>query len=289
MKTKNPLFAFATTLIIIATAVSARAAVFNEYFDYSSTPTVGTDAANMNGSQGQVGTWSNASLPTAANSPAAPELVSFQQQIALIDRPTADAFIRGNFARPLPLNGTQVNYDFGLSRTITDHRKDVEMVGLDASGNEAFRLVMSAGNNNSLIPGEVRRLGYYTGAGATLNWDFPGASDSNNDIGPGTAGSFPPSWSRIVLNLETDGYTVSHARATSWTSAVLPYNEAAGDLVAIQFEFQGAPGSLDDRSGFFIDNLYAGAKSVPEPSTATLLLLGVVGVRYGRKFLKHHS
>ena len=288
MKPTNRIVALATAGIVIAS--SAQAAVFLETFDYNPTPpTVGTDASNMNGSVGQRGTWSNASLPTGASSPAAPELVDFQQGVARIDRPTADSFIRGNFTRPLPLDGTQVNWDFAFSRTVSDHRKDVAVVGLDAGGNEAFRLVMSAGNNNTSIPGQVRRLGYYTNDGATLNWDFPGASDSNGDIAGGTGNNFSPNFSAMTVNLSPAGYSVGFKRANIWNSSLLPYNSTAGDLVAIEFEFQGSPTSNQDRSGFFIDNLYAGARSVPEPSTATLLLLGVVGVRYGRRFLKHQS
>ena len=269
----------AATLMLAAS--TSQAAVFFETFDYPAPPVVGTDAANLNGSNFQEGAWSG-TLPPGQSSPAAPELIDQQQGSIHIDRATADAFIRGNFARPLPQEGTQINYDFALSRTIGDHDKDVELVGLDAGGNEAFRLVMSADNNGA---GDVRRIGYYADGTPTITWDLPGAAEPNGYIAGGTGGAYNPNFGSISVNLTPAGFTIGYNRATSFVSSVIPYREAAGDLTAIEFHFQGSTNN-NDNSGFFLDNIYAGAKQVPEPSTAALLIFGVIGLRYGRKFVK---
>ena len=117
-----------TAATLMLAASTSQAAVFFETFDYPAPPTVGTDAANLNGSNFQEGSWSG-TLPPGVSSPGAPELILQQQGSIHIDRPNADAFIRGDFARPLPLEGTQINYDFALSRTQGDHNKDVELGG----------------------------------------------------------------------------------------------------------------------------------------------------------------
>ena len=287
MKQTKLILGLAATTMSLASA--SMAAVFFETFDYGAVkPTVGTDAANLNGSFFQEGTWATSSpaLPGASNSPASPELIDVQQGSIHVDRPDADAFIRGDFARPMGLDGTVVDFDFALSRTAGNHLKDVEVVGLDAGGNEAFRLVMSA--DNTAAQNDARRVGYYTGGGTLLNWDIPDAGDANGDIAPGTGGPYSPAFSSIGLRFSPDGYTIGFARANSYRFFLISYNEATGDLVAIEFHFQGDP-TGNNNSGFFLDNIYAGARLVPEPSTATLLILGVIGVRYGRKAFRSNT
>ena len=275
-------FATAALALSAITPISSMGAVFFETFDYPSPPTVGTDAANLNGSNFQEGSWSG-TLPAGIASPAAPELIDQQQGSIHLDRPTANAFIRGDFARPLPLEGTQINYDFALSRTQGNHNKDIELVGLDAGGNEAFRLVMSA--DNTAAQNDARRLGYYADGTSTITWDLPGAAEGNNYIAGGTGGAYSPNFGAISVNLTPAGYTVGYTRATSFVSSVIPYREATGDLTAIQFHFLGG-GNNGIRSGFFLDNIYAGAKQVPEPSTAAMLIFGVIGLRYSRKLMQ---
>ena len=87
------------------------------------------------------------------------------------------------------------------------------------------------------------------------------------------------------MNLTPAGFSIGYNRATSFVSTIIPYREAAGDLTAIQFDFQGSTNN-GQNSGFFLDNIYAGAKQVPEPSTAAMLIFGIIGLRYSRKLMQ---
>jgi hypothetical protein len=269
-------------------AVPTFGAVFFETFDYyGAPPVINNDATNLNGSKFQVGSWSGGAtgggpLPDGQSSAYAPQVIESQEGSIIFDRPQADAFIRADFSRPLIKDGTQFDFDVALSRAIGNHNKDVEIVGLDASDNEAFRLVVSA---DSTTTGERYRLGYYQESGGALSWDFPGAADADVDISPGTGGGYNPSFSTVSVGFSPAGYTVSFARSNAWVSDPLGFYEAVGDLVAVEFRLQGSTNN-GLNSGIFFDNLYAGAKQVPEPSTTALLLIGVLGLRYGRKLFR---
>jgi hypothetical protein len=285
IKTTHLLGSIALTASLLV--ANASAAVFFETFDYyGAPPVIGTDAANLNGSKFQVGSWSGTLPAGHGSAPGSPEVVRLQQGSIEIDRPVADAFIRGDFSRPMVKDGTQLNFDYATARAGNTNGKDVDIVGLDASGNEAFHFVMGADNNGG-GPTAIRRMGFYTDNNATFSLAFPDATPANGDLSPATGNSYNPDFARIGLIFTPAGYSVSFARANAWSSSIIPYNNAAvGDITAIEFRFQGDPSDTNEQSGFFIDNFYAGAKQVPEPSTATLLLVGVLGLRYGRKLFR---
>ncbi|MCA9249187.1 MAG: PEP-CTERM sorting domain-containing protein [Planctomycetales bacterium] len=278
-------FASLSLLASSAAAGSLKTAFYTD-FTYTVAPTVGLDAANMNGANGQIGLWSG-TIPVSDTGDADPELITFPlhagsgSNVMLNDRPASGTgTITANLSSAIKLQDSSVSFDFGLRRSVSGHTKDIAIVGFDSFGTEAFHVVMSADTSGG---GDSRRVGAVTNAGATTTWDLPGAADADNDL---AGSSTNPELSSVTLDLTDLGYTIGYSRGgIAYTTSLIAFNESPLDLARI--DFIGNGGGTGVSSGFFLDNFSVVA--VPEPSTALLLGLGLaaLGLRRGRRRESH--
>jgi|GEM_PF-6960086 len=279
-----------------------RETVFHSSFEYSGgDPTVGTDAANLNGADGQIGTFMG-TIPVGAGGDFAPELIGFSAnpqegtsanrgQLAFIDRPSTDGSFTASLAETIELTDAMVSLDLGTRRTQGNHDKDYSVVGLDSAGNEAFNLLVSTHSGTST---ERERLAVITDGGATTTYDLIGTfggvgTDANGDMpNIGAPGFGEEDIANIILNLSEEDYTISFTRDDlAYVTGAIPYNsDLVSDLAAIDFRFLGG-GSDAARAGFILDNLIVEGflpPVVPEPSTFALAALGLLGlVAYVRR------
>lgn len=305
---RMPSICAATTLVLVGTifhTATAQQVVFNTGFEYSGgEPVVGTDAANINGADGQIGTFSGM-LPFGDGNNSGTEFIGFQthggpnqsSRILLADRPLADGSFFANMASTIPIDGATVSFEVGTRRSAGDlavaHEKDYDIIGLDGSGNESFHLRVSAHSGD--LAGEAERLGIVSDAGGTLTWDLPTVlgDDADGDL---TSDRYRNGNIAVIdLALEDDGFIVSLENfrpdpdTNAYTTAKLPYNGSATELAKIEFTFQGAfeingVDQTDDnsyRSGYALDNIRV--TGVPEPNSLALGLIAAGGLLARRR------
>jgi hypothetical protein len=269
---------FTTLFAIFGLSCASQAElVFDTGFDYAGgAPSVGIDANNINGADGQVGSWSG-NVPLADMGDGGTEAITFVDFSAdthlRFDRPGSNpATISADLSRNVDLPGTTVGFQIGTRRTSGSHVKDIHIVGFSSGGLESFHLI--AGAVSGGIANEIGRLGFVTDAGATTSWDVPTTigNDMNGDFGfttgiDGVRG--------IALSLSATGYIIDFTGANSWTSSVIAYNEAAPNLARVEFRLSG--GNTAASSGMLLDDVTVNA--IPEPGVASLLLFGIVWLR----------
>jgi len=265
---KTPLFdlrrAAAWLCCLLFPFAAGATVVFQSGFEYSSgAPVVGTNAANLNGADSQIGSFSG-TIPN--------NLVSFENanggwmlQDGHSDGAgaTSDWTIRADFSSTIALDGSSASFDYGTRRTITGNRnKDNTIRGFDSSDNEVFRLIVTAAAPSNI---GVLRLGYWDGG--AIVWNLPGAADAEGDFpstitGPNTS---------LDLSFGATGFTISYigpGTNSPWSTSEISYL-AGSDLAYLTFSGKG--GSTDNnRSGFYLDNIAVSA--IPEPGMASLLL-----------------
>jgi hypothetical protein len=230
-------------------AVSGTPYRFYTGFEYAGgAPTVGTDAADLNGADAQAGSFSG----TIPNS-----LMSFTTANGgnlLSDGhsdgagATADWKFRAMLSTPVELDGATVSFDYGTRRIQANHNKDNFIVGYDLNSNEVFRLVVSA---DTTTVGSSKRLGYVDAADATT-WDLPGAADADDDV-PFASSAVNRT---ISLSLSATGFTIALSEAGGadiYTSSEIAFN-GGSDLAYLEFEGQGG-GDDTFRSGFYLDDV----------------------------------
>ena len=297
--------AAAALIGVVVSTATAQVVVFNTGFEYSGgEPVIGMDAANINGADGQIGTFSGA-IPFGDGNNPDPEFMGFQthggpnqsSRILLADRPLADGSFFADMASTIPVDGATVSFELGTRRSAGDlavaHEKDYDIIGLDGSGNESFHLRISAHSGD--LTGERERLGVISDNGGTLTWDLPTL------IGNDADGDLPSDRYRrgniaiINMDLEDDGFFLSLQNfridpdtgndvSNSYSTDKLPYNGLAAELAQIEFTFPGAflvngVDTTDDSSfqgGYALDNILV--TGVPEPTSVALSLLAAVGL-----------
>ncbi|MDB4436113.1 lamin tail domain-containing protein, partial [Akkermansiaceae bacterium] len=244
------------TLGVFTLAESPAEVVFSTGFEYpAGSPAVGLDAANLDGADGQIGSWSG-TLPTGTNGSGSSELVTLPtttgvnggNQMLLADRGASSFTLEANFENNVQLADTTISFDYATRRTDGSHIKDNHIVGYDAAGNEAFHLVVSA---KSFGGSDATRLGYV--ANGTTLWDLPTVTgaDANGNLGffNGDTGQWPKAIGSISLQLSETGFTVDFDNSQeSYTTSELSYNGDASLLSRIEF-------SGHSTSGFWIDNI----------------------------------
>jgi hypothetical protein len=263
----------------LSTNSHAATTVFSTGFEYAGgAPAVGTDAANLNGADGQIGAFSGTIQDimsfTGANGGA---LLADGNSGAPGAAATSDWMFTANLTDTIFLAGTTLSFDYGTRRSAGNHQKDSNIVGFDSSNTEVFRLRVSAVSATGGIAGERLRVGYVDGASA-VTWDLPGASDADNDL-PFTATG--PNGT-ISLSLTATGFMASLSGGlNSYTTSEIAFN-GGSNLAYLQFEGQGG-GNNNLRSGYYLDDITVTGTVVPEPSSALLLPLGAFGVVVRRR------
>lgn len=303
------------TAIGVGTMVQSATAqvVFDSGFEYSGgEPTVGTDAANLNGADGQIGTFSG-TLPIGDGSNPGIELMGFDDhggpnpnnsRILFVDRAVADGSFFANLASTIPVDNANVSFELGTRRSSgtkgRQHVKDYDIIGWDGSGNESFHLRISA-NSEDDDPvdtvGARMRVGNVSDAGGTVTWDLPTVVGADADFDmENTGGSFNRGHiATFNLSLGDTGYVLdwenfsTRMDPNAYTTAELPYNGPATELAKIEITFQGAfeangVDQTDDnsfRSGYALDNLRVAL--VPEPHSVALALMATAGMFLRRR------
>jgi hypothetical protein len=306
LQTRKPsvlavLTAIIVTAIWVGTTVpsaTAQLVVFDTGFEYSGgEPAIGSDAANLNGADGQIGTFSGA-LPFG-NGAFNPDLMGFDDhggpnqtsRILYVDRPLADGSFFAELASTIPVDGATVSFEVGTRRSAGDlivaHEKDYDIIGWDGGGNESFHLRVSAHSGD--LAGEVQRIGVISDAGGTLNWDLQTVVGDDADLDlDSTGGSFNRGHVGVLnLTLGASGYVLDFENFSTrntpnaYTTDVLPYNGAASELARIEFTFAGDfdandPGSTSRQGGYVLDNIHVAL--VPEPHSLALALIAAAGM-----------
>lgn len=256
MKTKYFTIA-AAALLLCGTSALAQETVFFHDFEFQGDTAFSVfEVAELNGSEGQVGELSGDDFPAGdpssfwaddENSAGITEF-SFGGNALYIDRPIAPATLFADLDKEILTAGAVVSVDLGTRRTGGGTTKNYDLFGLDADGNESFRIQIHAG---------ATRLGYVTGGSAIFDFDTVEGEDAGGDL-PNVGG---PAFaegdvSSITLNLGNGGYTVGLAnQATSFATTFVPYNGDATKLAQVGLFYQGVEGATGAQSGFFIDKL----------------------------------
>lgn len=244
------------TLGIFSFGELSAEVVFSTGFEYpAGNPVVGTDVANLNGADGQVGSWSG-TLPAGTNGTGGSELATLQTttgvnggaQMLLADRGAAPFTLVANLEQNIQLSDSSISFDYATRRAGGNHDRDNHIVGYDAAGNESFRLVVSA---KAFGGDDLSRLGYITDG--VTQWDLPTVTgeDTNANLSffTGDTGQSPKSIGSISLQLSATGFTVQFDNSQeSYTTDTLSYNGNATKLSRIEF-------SGDSTSGFWLDNI----------------------------------
>ncbi len=282
--------ALLSPILIAATPLKASTVVFQTGFQYETPPTVGTDAANLNGATGQVGTWSGTVPDGSMTFPA----TLYAAGALRFDTSTGGTGVshsyRATTTAVAPLTGSTVAFDFAFHRTqFNNNAKDFQLIGFDASNNQIFNITASAQADAGASGGTIDndRRWFATTNGTTALFaapnvqDLPGASDSFNDIlQQGNLGT-------MTLTLEAAGYTMNWMRnktvgegggVIDWTTDAIAYNSVApGALSYITFN----QNAVATAAGHAIDNVVI--TSIPEPAAALLGSLGCLALLRRRR------
>lgn len=317
----NVLLSRVSSLTAVVTAVlvgalvqsaSAELVVFNTGFEYSAgEPVVGQDAANLNGADGQIGTFSG-TLPFGDGSNGGTEFMGFKDhggpnqgsRILFADRALADGSFFANLDSTIPVDGAAVSFELGTRRSSgtngREHVKDYDIIGWDGSGNKSFHLRISADSDDEDpidTVGERMRVGVVSNTGSTVTWDLPTVIGDDADFDmENTGGKFNRGQiAEFNLTLGDNGFVLdfenfsTQLTPNAYTTDVLPYDGPATELTKIEITFQGAfqvngVDQTDDnsfRSGYALDNIRV--TSVPEPHSIALAVIATAGMFVRRR------
>ncbi|MDB4500935.1 hypothetical protein N9224_02030 [Akkermansiaceae bacterium] len=257
--------------------VGGLTATFSTGFEYAAgAPAVGTDAANLNGADGQIGSWSGI-VPAAIEGVGGTELFSFQDvsgdQFLLIDRPADITTFDAVFDSPVTLENGRVSLDFAHRRTIGNRGKDLEIIGLDSLGQESFHLVVSGHANG----GTQSRLGVRAldTAGEPI-FDLPTVTgdDASGDL-PFFSGIQENGFGSVSIALENDGYVLTLSRGgVLYVTEKLVFNGAAVDLSRIRFIVPGSPDDANVRGGLWLNDIKVNGVAT-SPAVQSLTIISV--------------
>ena len=236
--------------------------VFQNGFEYSGGfPTVGLDAANLNGADDQVGSFSGI-VPEADLSGGLLDGENITPKdiagdtFALVDRPLEPHVITAEFASPIAVNGSIISFQYATRRT-GSHEKDVSFVGVDEAGREVFHLIVSAQSD----PPDGERLGFLgpeengIDPEASFEFDLVTGQDGHGDFNNVGANPGANAVSSVKVFLSAQGYVVNFTRngRTGYRTAVLPYRTIASNVVKLEIRVNG--GGTGISSGFYINDI----------------------------------
>ena len=255
--------------------VGGLTSVFSTGFEYAAgAPVVGTDAANLNGADGQIGSWSGI-VPAAIEGVGGTEAISFQDvsgdQFILIDRPSDITTFDAVLDSPVTLENGRVSLDLAHRRSINNRGKDLEIVGLDSLGQESFHLVVS-GNSNG---GTSQRLGVRsldTGGEPVFEFTTVTGDDASGDL-PFFSGVEENGFGSASIVLENDGYVLTLSRGgVLYVTEKLAFNGAAVDLSRIRFIVPGSPNNGNLRGGLWLNDVKVnGVATAPAVESLTII------------------
>ena len=233
-------------------------AVFSTGFEYAAgAPVVGTDAANLDGADGQIGNWSG-TVPESINGTGGTELFTFQDvfgdQYLLADIPGDIANFSAVFASPVSLDSARVRFDLAVRRTTGNFQRNLVIVGLDSQGNEAFHLVVSAISGGP----NAGRIGIRTlNDDGTVLFDLPTAIGED---GPGALPFFSGNQANAVgsvsIAVEEDQYTITLANnGVDYVTEPLAFNGNPLDLASVRFTVPGSPDTVASRGGLWLNDI----------------------------------
>lgn len=255
---------------------------FSTGFEYiDGAPIVGTDAANLNGADDQIGRWSG-TVPTAIDSVGGTEFLSFGDsfgdQFLAADRPGEPASFDAKFSNPVTLEYGRVSFEVGIGRTIGTQEKDLQIVGLDSLGEEAFHLVLSA-RTNTTTRGRIGVL--TTDDPENVLFDLPTAIGEDS---PGALtffnGGQANATANVAITLAEDGYVLTFSKEeVIYVTQKLAFNGAPLDLTSIRFIVPGSPDNGNVRGGLWLNDIEArGIITTPASDTLEVRTIDFNGV-----------
>lgn len=260
-------------LCLLTLTANAQRTYFSTGFEFSIEPEGLIEAVDINGATGQVGLWSGDDFPEAAADGAfaggfiGGESIGFVDnphggRMLMLDRPLDDAVHFMNLSQTISTNGASVSFTTGLGKTGIGGGADYDLFGLDAAGNESFRIRIGANS-------DTQRLGYVNSGGSPV-FDLPTVSgvDNANDL---SAASQPlavgDDLANITLSLGSDGYSVdfrSLNASARYTTDLLPYSGNATQLSRVGLEYNGDESFGIAQSSFYLDNVLVSDGAEPE-------------------------
>ena len=245
-------------MLITGGNLTAQDTVFFTDFDLGEGFTI-LEVAELNDADDQVGTWTGEDFPVGDGSghftpdSAGIEANPHGGELLFIDRPIADHTMFANLTEPIGTLGASVSFIAGTRRTGGAGAKDYDVFGLDADGNESFRVRVGA-------DGSTERLGFVLGEDVVFDLPTSIGNDAPDDIqntgGPafGTGDDIV----EITVKLSSDGYFVDLVNlngSNSYTTELLPYNGEATEIAQVGFFYQGDETNTNFQSGFFLDTI----------------------------------
>ena len=215
------------------------------------------EVSELNDADDQVGTWTGEDFPAGDGSgqytpdSAGIEANPHGGELLFIDRPIANHTLVANLTETIGTLGASVSFIAGTRRTGGGGAKDYEVFGLDADGNESFRV---------RIDTQGQRLGYVLGEDSIFDLPTTVGTDMANDI-QNTGG--PPfgvgdDIVEITVKLSNDGYFMDYVNlngSNSYTTALLPYNGNAEKISQVGFFYRGVEGATGQQAGFLLDTI----------------------------------
>ncbi len=257
--------------------VGGLTTTFLSGFEYSAgAPIVGTDAANLDGADDQVGSWSG-TVPGAVAGAGGTELFSFQDvsgdQFLLADRPGGIATFDAVFTSPVTLDFARVNLDTAVRRTIGGQGKDLEIVGLDSLGQESFHLIVSAASSGA-TSGKIGIRSINDGGAAIFDLPTTVGDDLPGEL-PFFSGTQLNNFGNVSIALESDGYTITFSKGSViYVTDKLDFNGTPVDLSSIRFIVPGSPDNGNIQGGLWLDDVQA--IGVPTaPATQALQIISI--------------
>lgn len=170
------------------------------------------------------------------------------------DRPNIAATHLMNLTESIGLPGATFSVTVGTRRTGggANEPKSYDFFGLDADGNESFRIKI-------LADGATERLGYVAEGQVVKDLPTVEGEDMADDIA-NTGG--PPfavgdDFALISVHMGSTGYTVEYENlngSNAYATGALPYNGSAESLAQVGLSYTGSLTDTNQQAGFFIDD-----------------------------------
>ncbi len=259
---------------------AAQSTFFSTGFEYAIEPEGLLEAVELNGATGQIGMWNGDDFPEAAAEGffsggfIGGDSAGFVDnphggRLLYVDRPLDHTIQFMNLTETIPTSGVAFSFTAGLAKTGLNGAADIDLFGLDADGNESFRVRLSA-------DAAGQRLGYVSDGAPVFDLPTASGADSGNDFAPATVPlGVADNLANVTLTIGDDGFVIDYAnlnQSKAYTSSLLPFNGTANELDRIALFYRGSELGPDRQSGFYLDNLsVANGAEPPAPPLGNLI------------------